>query len=961
MSTFEEEPDNPLLCQADVLEEEFFKLNPKVPRPEHKKGATEEERLAAIYKSIHDQPLQRSALCLSGGGIRSATFCLGVLQGLARCNMLGKFDYLSTVSGGGYIGSWLTAWIHRDGSQKVMNALRDKPTSKITPEPKQISHLRSYSNYLSPKVGAFSVDTWTLLAIYLRNLFLNWLVFVPLLLAVLIAPRLYVWAIRLKPLTAPNNAFLYISLVLLGLGIVLGSIALAYIASHRPSIRRARNSLRGPVADASGDSRHTKKPGDPVKEQSSDPDNNLGNFFRRCMIPLIGSVILLTIGRAWYLNSGASRFGLLHNFVAFGALLHLSAWILYARLLPDWPHRLRELFVVLVTGALGGVFLWLLLIPANMLKIYEAGNLPSDRPEIFACLDGPLLMMVFFFMGVLSIGIGSHSIDDEDREWWARAGAWVLLAIVFWALFNLLVIYGPQLLIYALKGFEQRDWGSLQNKLTNLVVLLGLVSGFITILFGLSSKTPATVNPLDKAGRLTLIMDYAVKMAAPLFALFLVMVLSLLTDVLILMIRIVPRIYSQPVQSWDFYPNLAYLSRIPDSSFWELSGLFAAMLLIGWFMAKRIDINDFSLHSMYRNRLIRAYLGASHQRDAQPFTGFDRNDDLKMSDLWPNRRPTSQKPGKPLFHILNMTWNLVGGKNLAWQNRKAVSFTVSPLHCGNARYGYRKTDTYGGDPDTLTLGTALTISGAAASPNMGYHSSPSITFLMTLFNARLGWWLGNPKHDKYYRRSGPKVAVWPMFEEAFGLTDEEKRYTYLSDGGHFENLGLYEMVLRRCHYIFVVDASRDPDYKFENLGNAIRTIRVDLGVTIEIGNIFMYPRNASKPNAYCALGQILYSRMGESSDGLLVYIKPAIAGGEPTDVFNYAQNRDFPHESTSDQWFSEQQFESYRMLGLHAIEQIFPLDRGEVPPRKDTWSDKKDFCDLEAHIKNKLEAFKINA
>jgi hypothetical protein len=916
MSKSEAEPDSKPLTQADVLEEEFIKLNPELSLPECERKGTldeQEQRLRAIYESIHALPQQRSALCLSGGGIRSATFCLGVLQGLARSDLLGKFDYLSTVSGGGYIGSWLTAWMDRALTpEAVIKALREKPTSKINPEPQEISHLRSYSNYLTPRVGAFSVDTWTLVTIYLRNLFLNWLVFIPLLLAVLMIPRFYVWAIRQTPPFAASLGFLIA-------GVFLGSFALAYIGSHRPSLRSLRN--------------------------TGDGEDNTSGFMRWCMTPLILSVILLTVGRAWYLNLEGARYGRLLVFVAFGTALHVFAWILYAGYLQNWISLLKELFVVLITGALGGAFLWSLLIPAKALNVYL--NQPSHSPGIFACFDGPLLMLVFLLMGILSIGIGSSSIDDEDREWWARAGAWVLLAIVGWALFNSLVIYGP----LALRRWS--DLRSLEGKLKGVVVFLGFISGLITVLFGLSSKTPATVKKMEKAGRLTPVMDYAVRLAAPLFALVLVMALSLLADVLILLIRYLPKIYNQPLTSWPPFPALDHLAIIRDSPFWLLAIFFAAMLGIGAFMAWRININEFSLHSMYRNRLIRAYLGASGKGAPQPFTGFRRSDDLKMSDLWPNKK-TGHAPAEPKrpFHILNMTWNLVGGKSLATQNRKAVSFTVSPLHCGNARFGYRRSDTYGGAPGhTLSLGTALTVSGAAASPNMGYHSSPAIAFLMTLFNARLGWWLGNPLRDKFFRRPGPKLSVGPMFAEAFGKTDDKKGYIYLSDGGHFENLGLYEMVLRRCHYIFVVDASRDPDYKFENLGNAIRMIRVDLGVAIEIGNIFMYPRKVDKPNAYCALGQILYSSVGESSDGLLVYIKPAITGKEPTDVLNYAQDRDFPHESTSDQWFSEQQFESYRMLGLRAIEQIFP----------EGWSKNKNLSDVEIHIERLLKAFKINA
>jgi predicted acylesterase/phospholipase RssA len=117
------------------------------------------------------EPQEFLGLAFSGGGIRSATFNLGVLQALAELRLLKDFDYLSTVSGGGYIGSWLSAWIHRAGVDTVERALsiRDHPSE----EPKEVTFLRSYSNYLTPRTGIFSTDTLAAVATYLRNLILN--------------------------------------------------------------------------------------------------------------------------------------------------------------------------------------------------------------------------------------------------------------------------------------------------------------------------------------------------------------------------------------------------------------------------------------------------------------------------------------------------------------------------------------------------------------------------------------------------------------------------------------------------------------------------------------------------------------------------------------------------------------------------------------------------------------------
>jgi hypothetical protein len=276
------------------------------------------------------------------------------------------------------------------------------------------------------------------------------------------------------------------------------------------------------------------------------------------------------------------------------------------------------------------------------------------------------------------------------------------------------------------------------------------------------------------------------------------------------------------------------------------------------------------------------------------------------------------------LHVVNICLNLTTGEELAWQERKGASFTVSPLASGNHALGYRDTSNYG----DISVGTAVTISGAAASPNMGYHSSPALAFLMTLLNVRLGWWLGNPGvagNDTYTRRN-PRSSILPFIYEATGNSNDRYAYVYLSDGGHFENLGMYEMVLRRTHRIVVSDAGADPNYIYDDLGNAVRKIRIDLGIPIDITHIGIIPPGDKKPGKYCAVGTIRYSAVdGEGAvDGLLLYIKPVVYSDEgPRDVLNYSKNSTtFPHESTADQWFSESQFESYRRLGYFAIEQI---------------------------------------
>ena len=291
------------------------------------------------------------------------------------------------------------------------------------------------------------------------------------------------------------------------------------------------------------------------------------------------------------------------------------------------------------------------------------------------------------------------------------------------------------------------------------------------------------------------------------------------------------------------------LALAPNSFGRFIVAICAVILLAGLsFLASyAINVNRFSLHAVYRNRLVRAFLGAaraSQRRNPDAFTGFDLDDNVWMRKLW---RPVEGIAPR-LLHVVNMTLNVVHTTNLAWQQRKAETFTATPLSTGNPYVGYRPTSAYGG-PRGLTLGTAMAISGAAASPNMGYHSSPLIGLMMTLFNVRLGWWFGNPNHRTTWKGEGPVFGISAIVQELLGMTDDVSPYVYLSDGGHFENLGVYEMVRRRCRYIVVSDAGSDPDGALADLGNAIRKIWIDFGIRI------VFPCFNIKPRAALAGGE----------------------------------------------------------------------------------------------------------
>lgn len=843
---------------ARVLEEEYAALHG--PLPAGDPAASEAERLLSAYARIHALPRRQAALCLSGGGIRSATFALGVIQGLARLKLLDRFDYLSTVSGGGYIGSWLSAWIknHQRGLAGVADELQQPPQPDCI-EPAPIAFLRAYSNYLSPRLGLMSADSWTLVGTYLRNLVLNWLVFIPFLLALLAVPLLYRSALRIQ---APD--------VLAGVCAFLGStfllINLVYLHLCRPSLWKLRTSPAW--------HRFESQPA----------------FLGFCLIPLLLGVTGLSFGWYWHLQAERTLehmtlngWSSLATFSLGAAAMHTVAWLIAALVLRrPWNNlwRYLEFLTIVLSGLLGGGLLWLALSKSAPLS-----GLPRFE-DWYTSAAVPGFLSLFLLAAAVFIGIASRSTGDDDREWWGRAGSWVLIAAVTWTGICGVVMFGPFVL----------------SRIPGWLTSAGGLTGLITIALGFSSRTAGKQDHEQPS------------LWAKTWAKGYVLLLAPLTVVLVLM-------------------GLAWMNDtvLHSASFLHVGQYIIGLALFAVLMSFYININKFSLHSMYRNRLIRAYLGASRgsKRAPNPFTGFDSRDNFQMAELAPQGAPV-QRP----FHVVNIALNLVRGKNLAWQQRKAQSFTVSPLHCGSGNMtpgGYRPTREYGKNPavnQAITIGTALAISGAAASPNMGYHSSPAVTLLLTLFNIRLGWWLGNPGEAgrTAYRRSCPEFAVGPLLSEAFGLTNDERRYVYLSDGGHFENLALYEMVRRRCHIIVVSDAGCDQLSRFSDLGNAIRKIRIDLGVEIEL-DVEMLRRKAGSPYSERrhAVGRIRYDLVDPgATSGLLLYLKPSLTGREPTDVLDYAASHpEFPHESTGDQFFDESQFESYRKLGLHTVNEVF--------------------------------------
>jgi hypothetical protein len=281
----------------------------------------------------------------------------------------------------------------------------------------------------------------------------------------------------------------------------------------------------------------------------------------------------------------------------------------------------------------------------------------------------------------------------------------------------------------------------------------------------------------------------------------------------------------------------------------------------------------------------------------------------------------------------------------------------------------------------LTAGTAMAISGAAASSNMGSATIKPLVPTLPTLNVRLGYWLSNPGKVAGTLNKGWISRLLDRLyfvKEALGLLTEDSETVYLTDGGHIENLGIYELLGRRCKLIIAVDAEADPDISFGSLVNLQRYARIDFGLRFDLpwAPIRDATRHASAEilksggqstakaphGPHCALGTIYYPRKsgeatGPDNTGILLYIKSSLTGDENDYVIEYKRrNPSFPYETTLDQLFTEEQFEAYRNQGFHAVNSAFKLeDKVSMNPVAVKWQGDNTRIPLEKRMRDILE------
>jgi hypothetical protein len=908
-------------------------------------------------------------LAFSGGGIRSGSVCIGFLQGLAKLRLLRLFDYLSTVSGGGYAGAWLAAWVRREAPRGLanvelqldpsrvsqaeatrfhrvdgppLNQNATFPAQVIDQEPEPVHHVRAYSNYLTPRPGVFSTDTWTLFAIYLRNTVVNLLILLSAVLFLVVLSRGIVWSY------AQGEAPEGLRLALTVLAAICPVVALLLLLLNRARIHAASvGALKGVAATG------------PRPPESS----TLWVVFG-IILPVMAAAGLAvwafgvvptrprelrywhfkTINESlrnvarWLLPSNTPAQGPLIPAVEFvvslgiGALLVGLVGVVFNLRVNKagggkWWQRGR-LGITVLSSLVLGMVLGLLCFMVLEQVVWPLGR-SKDLAALQATVGPPLFMAAVVLAGFLDQWLFGKWLTEYEREWRSRVAASILMAAIAWLGFFAVTLALPL-------GLEV-----LTDNLSKYVTGTVIVGWATTVIGGVFAARSPRASP--DAVRPSPVLTLLARIGP---VLFLIGALALLSVGL----SVVLHAYMGPDDgTWlGTRPQQGLWIGTSPEHIWELLVAGIVCLLVSICFALVADVNLFSLHSLYGNRLVRCFLAASRRkmheraqgvtprrsapfgaqdeyRQEDAFTGFDAADDMPLCELRPPTAPGATGYDGP-YPIFNTALNLVAGQDLAFRDRLAASFILTPDYCGSDPTGYVLAPR-GAYKNNLTLGRAMTISGAAADPNMPLQS-PAQVALLTILNARLGWWTQNPRESAGdWRALSPDLGVLgSLFRELLGQTHEKGAFVHLSDGGDFDNSGVYELIRRRCRFVIAVDAASDKDDASENLASMIRQVRTDLGIRIEIDTSPIRKDDKGQSKWHVAVGIIRYDDVDQDGvAGIFFFIRSSLTGDEPADLRNYAaRDPRFPHHSTyTHQFFNETMFESYRALGDHLATSVF--------------------------------------
>ncbi|MDO9415804.1 patatin-like phospholipase family protein [Pararhizobium sp.] len=771
-------------------------------------------------------------LSLSGGGIRSAAFSLGVLQALHVAQFFPKIDFLSTVSGGGYTGAALIAGIKRNGGKFPFGM--DDSTNRLGMGANEIADndavqgLRDRSRYLMPN-GKF--DLVVSLGIILRGLMVN---------AVMVATAIFL-AAAITLFFNPTEELLRQPWVYSALGwsdkagtdyfgpwLVLTKLLIAGLAIWLVLWALVRSATR-----SDGD--------------HSDP----GSWWA-----VATAVILVALSIVLLCE------------IQPPVIAKLLRWSSDGNIQNDWVS-FQKTVMALGAGNVLLAFVWRKLVgymqAADKNSVWRArfDKLVGGLPLILLAATLPLLIYVLYLwvsvLGLRKDAVPAILTSAQDRLgviWFLLLPVWLMTSVAHWS--AKVGTIGETLLNKAWwksGSVWQRD--SLQA-----LAAIGFLLALTLILCWILDASMAA----EQLGTYRIAFNY----------LAIAMMLAM------------------------------------------TGGLFTE--------------NANSLHRLYRDRLNSAFdLGDKHKK------GY------KLTDLVTVGSGAAERPLRPQL-IVNAAVNIQNSETNK-RGRDAGFFTFTSRYVGSDVTGYVPAEAYQKAEPDLDLATTVAISGAAVSSAMGRAGPALVAPTLALLNLRLAYWLRNPArvlvsgHGKRLNADDWKLPY--LFFEMFKLLNEKHAKVYVSDGGHIDNLGLYQLLKRRCDVIVVSDAEADPAMTFASFVDVERFARIDLGIRMEVpvatireavlkrqaelkkADVFSYSAPA---HAHAVFGKISYPAMydGETQiatekEGILVYIKATVTGDESTYVLDYEKRYpSFPHESTGDQFFSEEQFEAYRALGFHA-------------------------------------------
>ena len=806
---------------------------------------------------------------LSGGGIRSASLALGVLQSLAEHDLLRRFQYISSVSGGGYIASSLQWWWSRgrtpdlpaaavptcddpgaygtrpnnfpygpahpttgavDAASHDTKSSDPKPytaeavTEAPPPAPKALdpkpelvlSFLRAHSSYLTPGHG---LTVWSMIGVLLRTIVISVATWLPLLTLVMGLLFLVDYAVEL---------------------------AAAKVALYPPL---------GEVMPAAWKDYFKQVP----------PVLDVYRYRAIFAIPLYLA----------YLSVAAFVFAA----ILFALVSHAPADAPGPRS-KKWPA-----FWILAVLALFSVM---------MMDTFRA----MDASIIF------LLLLAIVAAAVVAVTLVADYATDANlnKSYWLRRkletiiGKLFPFTIIFFVLGT--IPLAPYIVASNLAAGSGGTGGTITGVFSVVAGVASALYGYYTFLFkiipGLVGQIAATIGAV--------IYLYATVVFAYVLVLMLIRPLSFVGE-----------------------DGIALALRI---------GISLSMLVACW-IAVWGNINYVGLHRFYRDRLMEAFMPTDVSVKAMATTTTPLADSLSIAAL--DRLSSCALP----YPLINANAILINDPHQKYASRGGDNFIISPLYVGSTATGWRPTPQYIEVNGPLTLPSAMAASGAAATASAGYigtgiTTNPLVSAVMSLLNIRLGLWVGNPffaAHGKLRRIPtfwNPGL-VSGVFQQAHTF---DSKYLELTDGGHFENLALYELVRRRTKVILIVDGEADPKISLASLVSATRRIEEDFGAALEFeagmgpAQLVMYPgkdqRNYPVDTRYAAapfaLGKLTYNHPVEKN-GLLIYVKSTVIEQMDFKTAGYlASNPEFPHQSTVDQFFDPAQFDAYRCLGYESIE-----------------------------------------